>query len=105
MANYHSLQRNPKRIGFVRAENAQGVKLSWRWRTRAGHGTLMVLEPLADAPQMAGGRVQPLPAGGAISALNITHSSIVFELHQVTPTHVELLGVNGMATKRVNGHT
>jgi len=105
VANYHSLERNSKRMGFVRGENEQGVKLSWRWQTRAGLGGLMVLEPLADAPQMAGRRLQPLTAGGAISALNIPHSSFVIDLHRVTPTHVERLGVNGMVTKRVNGHT
>jgi hypothetical protein len=61
----------------------------------------MVLELLADAPQIAGGRVQPLPTEGTISALNIPHSSIVFDLHQVTEIRAELLGENGMATERV----
>jgi hypothetical protein len=61
----------------------------------------MVLELLADAPQIAGGRVQPLPTEGTISALNIPHSSIVFDLHQITEIRAELLGENGMATERV----
>ena len=62
---YHSLEDNLKRMGFERAVNEQGMKLSWRWQTRTEHGALMVLELLADAPQIAGGRVQPLPTVGA----------------------------------------
>lgn len=38
-------------------------------------------------------------------AEHLRRQRIVFEPHQVTPTHVELLGVNGMATEHVNGHT
>jgi hypothetical protein len=33
--------------------------------------------------------------------LNIPHSSIVFDLHQVTEIQAELLGDNGVATERV----
>jgi len=98
---YHTLEDNLRRMGFERAENEQGVKLSWRWETRTEHGALMVLELLADAPQIAGGRVQPLPTDGTISALNIPHSSIVFDLHQVTELRAELLGENGLAIERV----
>lgn len=98
---YHTLEENLKRMGFERAENEQGVKLSWRWQTRTEHGALMVLELLADAPQIAGGRVQPLPTEGTISALNIPHSSIVFDLCQVAEISAELLGGNGVATERV----
>lgn len=98
---YHTLEDNLKRMGFERAENEQGVKLSWRWQTRTEHGALMVLELLADASQMAGGRVQPLPTEGTISALNIPHSSIVFDLCQVAEVRAELLGGNGVATERV----
>jgi len=98
---YHTLEENLKRMGFERAENEQGAKLSWRWQTRTEHGALMVLELLADAPQIAGGRVQPLPTEGTISALNIPHSSIVFDLYQVAEIRAELLGENGMATERV----
>jgi len=98
---YHTLEENLRRMGFERAENDQGVKLSWRWQTRTEHGALMVLELLADAPQIAGGRVQPLPTEGTISALNIPHSSIVFDLYQVTEIRAELLGENGTTTERV----
>jgi hypothetical protein len=61
----------------------------------------MVLELLADAPEIAGGKVQPLPTKGAISALNIPHSSIVFDLHQVTEIEAELLGGDGIAVERI----
>ncbi|WP_256703053.1 antitoxin [Burkholderia ubonensis] len=91
---YHTLEDNLKKMGFERAENEAGKKLSWRWQTRTEHGALMVLELLADAPDLAGGKVQPLPTEGTISALNIPHSSIVFDLHQVTEKikHANLVG-------------
>ncbi|MHB8563827.1 MAG: antitoxin [Acidiferrobacteraceae bacterium] len=98
---YHTLEDNLKKMGFERAENAQQQKLSWRWQTRTEHGALMVLELLADAPHITGGRVQPLPTEGTISALNIPHSSIVFDLHQVTEIQAELLGGNGVATEKI----
>jgi len=98
---YHTLEENLKRMGFERAENEEGTKLSWRWQTRTERGALMMLELLADAPQIAGGRVQPLPTEKAISALNIPHSSIVFDLHRVTEIRAELLGENGVAVESV----
>ncbi len=61
----------------------------------------MVLELLADASDIAGGKVQPLPTEGTISALNIPYSSIVFDLHQVTEIQAELLGGNGIATEHI----
>ena len=36
-----------------------------------------------------------------ISALNIPHSSIVFDLHQITEIQAELLGGNGIATEKI----
>jgi hypothetical protein len=98
---YHTLEDNLKKMGFERAENEKQQKLSWRWQTRTEHGALMVLELLADAPDIAGGKVQPLPTDGAISALNIPHSSIVFELHQTTEIEAELLGGNGITTEKI----
>jgi hypothetical protein len=98
---YHTLEDNLKKMGFERAENSAGTKLSWRWQTRTEHGALMVLELLADAPDIAGGKVQPLPTEGTISALNIPYSSIVFDLHQVTEIQAELLGDNGIATEQI----
>ena len=98
---YHTLEDNLHRLGFERATNDNGQKLSWRWQARTEHGALMMLELLADAPEIAGGKVQPLPTEGAISALNIPHSSIVFDLHQLTEIRAELLGGAGIATEAV----
>jgi hypothetical protein len=98
---YHTLEDNLRKMGFERAENEKGQKLSWRWRTRTEHGAPMVLELLADDPKIGGGKVQPLPTEGRISALNVPHSSIVFDLHQTTEIQAELLGGGGVATERV----
>lgn len=98
---YHTLEDNLKKLGFERAENEKKKKLSWRWQTRTEHGALMVLELLADAPDIAGGKVQPLPTEGTISALNIPHASIVFDLYQVAEIQTELLGQNGIAIEKV----
>jgi hypothetical protein len=100
-AAYRTLEENLRQMGFERAENEQGIKLSWKWQTRTERNALMVLEFLADAPQIVGGRVKALPTQGTISAMNIPHSSIVFELHQTAELTAELLGRNGMATERV----
>ncbi|ROZ71506.1 antitoxin [Ramlibacter sp. WS9] len=98
---YHTLEENLKKMGFERAENDRQQKLSWRWQTRTEHGALMVLEFLADAPDIAGGRVQPLPTNGTISAINIPHSSIVFDLYEVTEIEAELLGGDGIAVEKI----
>jgi hypothetical protein len=95
---YHTLEENLKNLGFERTTNERGQKLSWRWQTRTEKGTVMLLEFLADAPQIAGGKVQPLPIEGTISALNIPHASMVFDLHQITPITAELLNEGGIAT-------
>lgn len=65
---YHTIEDNLKKMGFERAENEKRQKLSWRWQTRTEHGALTVLELVADAPEIAGGKVQPLPAEGTASA-------------------------------------
>ncbi len=88
-------------MGFERAENEKQQKLSWRWQTRTEHGALMVLELLADAPEIAGGKVQPLPTEGTISAINIPHSSMVFDLHEVAEIEAELLGGEGIAIEKI----
>lgn len=98
---YHTLEENLKKMGFERAENDRQQKLCWRWQARTEHGALMVLEFLADAPEIAGGRVQPLPTSGAISAINIPHSSIVFDLYEVTEIEAELLGGDGIAVEKI----
>lgn len=98
---YHTLEENLKKMGFECAENDRQQKLSWRWQARTEHGALMVLEFLSDAPEIAGGRVQPLPTDGTISAINIPHSSIVFDLYEVTEIEAELLGGDGIAVEKI----
>lgn len=98
---YNTLEENLRRMGFERSTNDRGQKLSWRWQTRTERGALMVVELLADAPEIAGGRVEPLPTKGTISALNVPHSSIVFNLYQVTEIQAELLDGAGTAIERV----
>ncbi len=100
-AGYQTLEQNLRRMGFERSTNDQGQKLSWRWQTRTELGALMVVELLADAPEIAGGKVEPLPTKGKISALNIPHSSIVFDLHQISEIKAELLGDGGIAVEQI----
>lgn len=95
---YRTLEDNLHQLGFERATNDKGQKLSWKWETRTEHGALVILELLADDPKYAGGKVQPLPTDGTISALNVPHSSMVFDLHQTTTIQAELLGAGGVAT-------
>ncbi|WP_295581854.1 antitoxin [uncultured Lamprocystis sp.] len=96
---YQTLEQNFKKLGFERAINDRQQTLSWRWQTKTEHGAIMVLELLADAPDIAGGRVQALPTERRISALNVPHSSIVFDLNQATEIQAELLGGNGIVTE------
>ncbi len=100
-AGYRTLEENLRAMRFERSMNERGQRLSWRWQTRTESGALMVVELLADAPDIAGGRVEPLPTEGNISALNIPHSSIVFEMHQVAEIRAELLGGGGNAVEVV----
>jgi hypothetical protein len=98
---YHTLEENFKKMGFERAENDNGQKLSWRWQIRSDSGATMILELLADDPEILGGRVQALPTDGNISALNIPHSSMVFDHHESKEVTAELLGENGVATETI----
>ena len=100
-AGYRTLEQNLRAMRFERSMNERGQRLSWRWQTRTENGALMVVELLADAPEIAGGRVEPLPTEGNISALNVPHSSIVFDLHNVAEIRAELLGDGGIAVEQV----
>ena len=100
-AGYHTLDENLHRMGFERAANDNGQKVSWRWQKRTGRNSSVILELLADAPEIAGGKVQPLPTKGRLSALNIPHSSIVFDLYQSTEVQAELLDNAGIATEKI----
>ncbi len=98
---YQTLEENLKKMGFSRSENEAGKKLSWRWETQTESGVKMILELIADSPELRGGKVQALPTEKAISALNVPHSSMVFDLHEVTEIRAELLGGNGIATEKI----
>ena len=98
---YSTLEDNLRRMALEPFTNDRGQKSSWRWQTRTEHGALIVLELLADAPEIAGGRIQPLPTEGTISALNIPHSSIVFDLHRVTEIQAKLLNSEAIAIEKV----
>ena len=98
---YRTLEENLKKIGFERGENDKGQKVNWRWKVRMDDGTTIVLELLADHPDLRGGRAQPIPDEGQISALNIPHSSIVFDLYDTAQVTAELLGSNGLATETI----
>jgi hypothetical protein len=98
---YRTLEENLKKIGFERGENDKGQKVNWRWKVRMDDGATIVLELLADHPDLRGGRAQPIPDEGQISALNIPHSSIVFDLYDTAHVTAELLGSNGLATETI----
>ena len=98
---YHTLESNLRKMGFERAENDKGQKLSWRWQTHTEDGTRMILEFLTDAPEIAGGKVRPLPTKGTISALHIPHSSIVLDFHLTTEIRAELLNGDGVTIEEV----
>jgi hypothetical protein len=94
---YETLERNLQRLGFERGINDNGTRVSWRWQTRTERGATMLLEFLADDPTLRGGRIQELPTKGNISALNVPHSSIVFDLFDEKQVRVELLDERGVA--------
>jgi hypothetical protein len=98
---YHTLEENFKKMGFERALNERGQKVSWRWQAKIEHGLTIILELLADDPERGGGKVQLLPTDGNISAMNIPHSSMVYELHEAKEVKAELLGDDGIATETI----
>lgn len=98
---YHTLEENLKKMAFERAENAEGKKLSWRWQTKTEHGVTVILELISESVELGGGKVQALPTEKSISALNVPHSSMVFDLYEVKEIQAELLGDNGVASEKV----
>jgi hypothetical protein len=98
---YHSLEDNLRKLGFSRGQNRKGEKISWRWQKRVGGTGIIILELLADDPDLGGGKVQPLPTDGNISAINIPHASMVFDLHETKQVTAELLDDNGIVTEEI----
>lgn len=97
---YRTLEENLHAMGFSRATNDKGAKQSWRWIAELDGGA-MILEFLADDPELRGGRVQELPTEGGVSAVNIPHASMVFDLHDSVEITAELLDGNGRATETI----
>jgi hypothetical protein len=97
---YRTLEENLHTMGFQRAVNDRGAKQSWRWKTELDGGT-MILEFLADDPELRGGKVQELPTKGGVSAVNIPNAAIVFDLHDSIEITAELLDGKGRATEKV----
>jgi len=98
---YRTLEENLKKIGFERGENDSGVKVNWRWKIKMEDGTSVILELLADNPEQTGPKPQSLPNEGQLSALNVPHSSIVFDLFDTVDVTAQLLGDNGEATETI----
>lgn len=98
---YRTLEENLKAMCFECAENDTGKKQSWRWKSEVERGTTMILEFLADFPELSGGRVTELPTGGNVTAINIPHASMVFDLHETVEITAELLNERGRATELV----
>lgn len=97
---YRSLEDNLKSLGFEHGQN-RGKEVSWRWQTRSETGVNIILELLADDPETSGGKMMELPTEGDISALNIPHSSMVFDHHETREITAELLGEDGMASETI----
>lgn len=97
---YQTLEENLHAMGFDRATNDKGAKQSWRWKAQLDGGT-MILEFLADDPDLRGGRVQELPTKGGVSAVNIPNASMVFDHHDKIELTAELLDGAGRATETV----
>ncbi|MCA9815470.1 MAG: antitoxin [Candidatus Obscuribacterales bacterium] len=98
---YHTLEENLKKMDFERAENDEGKKLSWRWKTKTEADVTVILELISESEELGGGKVQALPTEKTISALNVPHASMVFDLHEIKEIQAELLGENGVATEEV----
>jgi hypothetical protein len=98
---YHTLEENLKKMDFERAENEAGKKLSWRWKTKTEADVTVILELISESEELGGGKVQALPTEKTISALNVPHASMVFDLHEIKEIQAELLSGNGVAIEKV----
>lgn len=97
---YATLEKNLKRMGFERGENDNGAKVNWRWKAKLESGSVLIVEFLAYDPQIAG-RMVELPTAGNVTAMNIPHADIVFDLHDKVTITAELLGEEGLATETI----
>jgi len=98
---YRTLEDNLHAMGFERVTNELGVKVSWRWQAKLESGATMILEFLAEHLELGGGKVKVLPTESRVSALNIPHASMVFDLNESKQLTAELLDGGGIATETV----
>jgi hypothetical protein len=98
---YRTLEQNLRKIKFKNATNEKGQNLNWRWWIKMEDGSTVILELLADRQDIMGGKVKPLPTEGNISALNVPHSSMVFDLYDSVDITAELLDGDGVATETI----
>jgi len=98
---YRTLEQNLRKIKFKNATNDKGQNLNWRWWIKMDDGSTVILELLADRQDIMGGKVKPLPTDGNISALNVPHSSMVFDLYDSIDVTAELLDGDGVATETI----
>lgn len=94
---YSTLEENIRAIGFERSLNDRDQRLSWRWQRQHDHGIVLILEFLADAGDAHGGALQELPSDGAVSAIHIPHSGMVFDHYETIEITAELLDGRGLA--------
>lgn len=98
---YRSLEANIRNMGFTRATDEKGRKQSWRWQSTTAEGVVLILELLTDDPSIKGGRIEELPTDGNVSAVNIPHSSMVYDLHETQEITAELLNGDGQVTETI----
>jgi hypothetical protein len=98
---YRTLEENLEAMGFHRATNDSGKLQNWRWIAQVEGGPTMIVELLTEHPDLGGGKVGELPTDGNVSALNIPHSSMVFDHYQTIEITAELLGEKGKVTETV----
>jgi hypothetical protein len=98
---YRTLEENLKKMGFERGENQELIKVNWRWKARTESKKTVVLEFLTYDPNRDGRRMNELETAGNVTALNIPHADLVFDLHDKIDVTAELLGENGRVTETV----
>lgn len=98
---YATLEDNLLAMNFERVTNEKRHKVSWRWQTKIDGNATLILEFLADAPNLAGSKVTELPTDSKVTAMNIPHASMVFDLHEAKEITADLLNGGGRATEVV----
>lgn len=98
---YSTLEQNLDRMGFERATNKQGRKVSWQWKNRLEGGLAVMLEFLAEGPDGQVRVAETLPTKGNVSAMHIPHASIVHDYFESIDIKAELLGEKGTTTETI----